>query len=304
MKKFIIRIVLFTLFFISLDKTLLYFREKSAHLEVDNRLEKIINGEIAADILVFGSSRGARSVIARQISDSLNRSAYNLAFPGSDITFHSFLLELLLKNKSNQIPEKIILVVDDADELQKSKSLKFRLDRMYPLVKYKVIRDELVKRKEKKPFVNELLVSHQLNKSNFLLKQKKFTKNDSIMSCGSMPISHQKKTFDKKFGKVPYNYDVKSELIQKINAFNDFINLCEKNDIQLIVALPPNFRVISNGFENRMKHFVRNKGVVWKYDQNKPDYSDPDNFFDNAHLQKKGAIIYTADLIAYLKASR
>jgi hypothetical protein len=49
---------------------------------------------------------------------------------------------------------------------------------------------------------------------------------------------------------------------------------------------------------------VRNKGVVWKYDQNKPDYSDPDNFFDNAHLQKKGAIIYTADLIAYLKASR
>lgn len=304
MKKFIIRIVLFTLFFISLDKTLLYFREKSAHLEVDNRLEKIINGEIAADILVFGSSRGARSVIARQISDSLNRSAYNLAFPGSDITFHSFLLELLLKNKSNQIPEKIILVVDDADELQKSKSLKFRLDRMYPLVKYKVIRDELVKRKEKKPFVNELLVSHQLNKSNFLLKQKKFTKNDSIMSCGSMPISHQKKTFDKKFGKVPYNYDVKSELIQKINAFNDFINLCEKNDIQLIVALPPNFRVISNGFENRMKHFVRNKGVVWKYDQNKPDYSDPDNFFDNAHLQKKGAIIYTADLIAYLKATR
>ncbi|MEY2921840.1 MAG: hypothetical protein RL108_453 [Bacteroidota bacterium] len=304
MKKFIIRIVLFTLFFISLDKTLLYFREKSAHLEVDNRLEKIINGEIAADILVFGSSRGARSVIARQISDSLNRSAYNLAFPGSDITFHSFLLELLLKNKSNQIPEKIILVVDDADELQKSKSLKFRLDRMYPLVKYKVIRDELVKRKEKKPFVNELLVSHQLNKSNFLLKQKKFTKNDSIMSCGSMPISHQKKTFDKKFGKVPYNYDVKSELIQKINALNDFINLCEKNDIQLIVALPPNFRVISNGFENRMKHFVRNKGVVWKYDQNKPDYSDPDNFFDNAHLQKKGAIIYTADLIAYLKASR
>lgn len=304
MKKFIIRIVLFTLFFISLDKTLLYFREKSAHLEVDNRLEKIINGKIAADILVFGSSRGARSVIARQISDSLNWSAYNLAFPGSDITFHSFLLELLLKNKSNQIPEKIILVVDDADELQKSKSLKFRLDRMYPLVKYKVIRDELVKRKEKKPFVNELLVSHQLNKSNFLLKQKKFTKNDSIMSCGSMPISHQKKTFDKKFGKVPYNYDVKSELIQKINAFNDFINLCEKNDIQLIVALPPNFRVISNGFENRMKHFVRNKGVVWKYDQNKPDYSDPDNFFDNAHLQKKGAIIYTADLIAYLKASR
>jgi hypothetical protein len=200
-------------------------------------------------------------------------------------------------------PKKIILVVDDTDELQKSKSLKFRLDRMYPLVKYKVFRDELVKRKEKKPLVNELLVSHQLNKSNFLLKQKKFTKNDSIMFCGSMPISHQKKSFDKKFGKVPYEYDLKSELIQKIKAFNNFIDLCAKNDIQLIVALPPNFRVISNGFENRMKHFVGTKGVVWKYEQSKPDYSDSDNFFDNAHLQKKGAVIYTADLIAYLKTA-
>lgn len=301
MKKFIIRIVLFTLFFISLDKTLLYFREKSAQLEVDNRLEKIITGKVKADILVFGSSRGARSVIASQISDSLDKTAYNLAFPGSDITFHSFLLELLLKNNANQVPKQIILVVDDADELQTSKSLKFRLDRMYPLVKYKVIRDELVKRKEKKPFVNELLVSHQLNKSNFLLKQKKFTKNDSIMPCGSMPISHQKKTFDKKFGKEPYQYDVKSELIQKINAFNHFMDLCHQNKIQLIVALPPNFRVVSNGFEKRMKHLVGNKGLVWKYNQDKAAYLDPDNFFDNAHLQKKGSIIYTADLIAYLK---
>jgi hypothetical protein len=303
MKKFIIRIVLFSLFFISVDKLLIFLREKSSKLEVDNRLEKIITGKIKADILVFGSSRGARSVIASQISDSLHTSAYNLAFPGSDITFHSFLLEQLLKNKYNQIPKKIILVVDDTDELQKSKSLKFRLDRMYPLVKYKVIRDELVKRKEKKPLVNELLVSHQLNKSNFLLKQKKFTKNDSIMFCGSMPISHQKKSFDKKFGKVPYEYDLKSELIQKIKAFNNFIDLCAKNDIQLIVVLPPNFRVISNGFENRMKHFVGTKGVVWKYEQSKPDYSDSDNFFDNAHLQKKGAVIYTADLIAYLKTA-
>ena len=87
---------------------MIFLREKSSKLEVDNRLEKIITGKIKADILVFGSSRGARSVIASQISDSLHTSAYNLAFPGSDITFHSFLLEQLLKNKFGGILKKYI----------------------------------------------------------------------------------------------------------------------------------------------------------------------------------------------------
>lgn len=304
MKKFLIRLAIFCLVFFALDKLFIFVRDASPALEVDKRLEYIVTGKINADVLVFGSSRGARSVIAQQFIDSLGVSAYNLAFPGSDVTFHEFALRMLLENKGNKKPKTVILVVDDGDEVKASKSLKFRLDRMYPLVKYKPIRDELVKRKEKKPILNELLVIHQLNKSNFLFKQRKFTKNDSIMPCGSMPIGHQKKTFDKIYGHEPYIYSKIGEMPQKTRAFRAFVKMCKDNKIQLIVALPPNFRKISTGFAERMKALTGGYAIVWKYDESNPAFSNPDNFFDNAHLQTSGSIIYTDELVKFYSKNK
>lgn len=301
MKKFLIRLLIFILFLFAVDKLFIFVRNASPELEVDKRLEYIITGQIKADIVVFGSSRGARSIIAEQITDSLGISAYNLSSPGSDITFHEFLLRLLLQNKGNTVPKTVVLVVDDSDELKMSKSLKFRLDRMYPLVKYQVIRDELVKRKDKKPIINELLVLHQMNKSNFLFKQRKFTKNDSIMPKGSMPIGHQKKTFDKHYGTQVYFYKKKGEYIQKVRAYKLFVDYCRKNKIQLIIAVPPNFRKTTIGFPERMKELLEGYGTVKVFDDTKSEYTNSDYFFDGAHLQTNGSIVYTNDIISYYK---
>lgn len=301
MKKFLIRLAIFTVFFFLVDKLFIFVRNAGPALEVDRRLEMILEGQINADVLVFGSSRGARSVIAQRFIDSLGVSAYSLAYPGSDVTFHEYLLRQTLEVKGNKKPKTVILVVDDSDELKPSKSLKFRFDRMYPLVKYKSVRDEMVKRKEKKPIITELLVLHQMNKSNFLFKQRKFTKNDSIMPCGSMPISHQKKTFDKKYNTEIYNYTREDELIQKIKAFRAFKDHCKENNIQLIVAIPPNFRKVTVGFVPRLKQVMDGYGTVFMYDESKPEYSNPDYFFDNTHLQKVGSEIYTMELVHYFK---
>jgi hypothetical protein len=301
MKKFLIRLAIFTVFFFLVDKLFVFVRRAGPELEVDRRLEKILEGQINADVLVFGSSRGARSVIAQRFIDSLGVSAYSLAYPGSDVTFHEYLLRQTLEVKGNKKPKTVILVVDDSDELKPSKSLKFRFDRMYPLVKYKSVRDEMVKRKEKKPVITELLVLHQMNKSNFLFKQRKFTKNDSIMPCGSMPISHQKKTFDKKYNTEIYNYTREDELIQKIKAFRAFKDHCKNSKIQLIVAIPPNFRKVTVGFVPRLKQVMDGYGTVFMYDENRPEYSNSDYFFDNTHLQKVGSEIYTMELVHYYK---
>ncbi|MFN6015224.1 MAG: hypothetical protein ACK47F_11090 [Flavobacteriales bacterium] len=301
MKKFLIRLVIFTVFFFLVDKLFIFVRNAGPQLEVDRRLEMILEGQINAEVLVFGSSRGARSVIAQRFIDSLGVSAYSLAYPGSDVTFHEYLLRQTLEVKGNKKPKTVILVVDDSDELKPAKSLKFRFDRMYPLVKYKSVRDEMVKRKEKKPIITELLVLHQMNKSNFLFKQRKFTKNDSIMPCGSMPISHQKKTFDKKYNTEIYNYTREDELIQKIKAFRAFKDHCKDNNIQLIVAIPPNFRKVTIGFVPRLKQVMDGHGTIFMYNENRPEYSNPDFFFDNTHLQKAGSEIYTMELVHYYK---
>lgn len=301
MKRFLIRFSAFILCFFIVDKAFILVRDSSPEREVDKRLEYILNGKIQSDLIIMGSSRGARSLIAKQISDSTGRSAYNSAFPGSDITFHEYVLRLLLETKGNKRPTTIALVVDDSDELKTSKSLKFRFDRLYPLVKYKAVRDEMVKRKEKKPLLTELLVLHQLNKSNFKFSPRKFTKNDSIMPCGSMPISHQKPTFDKKYGTTQYTYKRSGELIQKIKAFGAFVNLCKRNNIELIIAIPPNFRKVTAGFADRLQQLVGKGGTVWMYDESRPEYKNPDYFFDNAHLQKTGSIVYTAEFSNFLK---
>lgn len=299
MKKLVFRLFIFALCFFLLDKAFIPIRNSAPGREVDRRLEMIVTGKIHSDVLIFGSSRGARSVIAKVFTDSLGISAYNLSFPGSDVTFHEYLLRTTLNTKGNKKPKSVILVVDDSDELKVSKSLKFRFDRMYPLVRYKVIREELVNRKEKKPILNELLVLHQLNKSTFLFKQRKFTKNDSIMPCGSMPISHQKKTFNKIYKSQPYTYSKDQELIQKISAFREFKDLCKNNGIQFIVAIPPNFRTVTRGFKDRLLQVMNGYGEVWMYDSLNSVYSNSNYFFDNAHLQTNGSYVYTNELIRY-----
>ena len=121
MKKFLIRLVIFTVFFFLVDKLFIFVRNAGPQLEVDRRLEMILEGQINAEVLVFGSSRGARSVIAQRFIDSLGVSAYSLAYPGSDVTFHEYLLRQTLEVKGNKKPKTVILVVDDSDELKPAK---------------------------------------------------------------------------------------------------------------------------------------------------------------------------------------
>ncbi len=298
MKQFIIKIALFSLSFFILDKAFILLRNNAPELEVDHRLEGIITGKVDSEILVYGSSRGARSVIASQISDSLGHSCYNLSYPGSDIGFHAYLLRETLETPGNTIPKVVVLVVDDANEFKEAKMLGFRFDRMYPLVKYKTIRDEMVKQREKKWFVNELLITHQLNKSHFLMKQQAFTKNDSIMKCGSMPIGHQKKNFEKlyKYKHKPYIYSREGEYIQKLRAFDEFVQLCKKHKIKLVIAIPPNFRKVTTGFQQRLEEQLHGYGIVFAFDPSIPEYADQAYFFDNAHLQTNGARIFTDEL--------
>ena len=55
----------------------------------------------------------------------------------------------------------VILAVDDPSELEVNASIKFRLDRLYPLVKYPAIRNKLVAEGEKNELLSQLFIIHQ-----------------------------------------------------------------------------------------------------------------------------------------------
>jgi hypothetical protein len=301
MKKFLFTILLFCVVFFVVEKGLILLRNYSPKTEVDKRLEMILIGKMNSDVLVYGSSRGARDILATQLGDSLHRSVYNLSFPGSGISFHEFLLKETLLNK-NKKPSLIILTVDDPTELLENTNLNFRLDRLYPLVKYPAIRDVLVEQGHKNYLLSKLFIVHQLNISNFDISQKKFKAIDTLRADGSMPISFTDSRFAGKYLQDITYYDVKKELEQQRKSFLNFIDLCKQNNITLLIVCTPNFYKPTIGFFDRMKTLIGDKANFMLYDTTQNNYTKQAGYFsDEVHLKTNGAILYTNELADYIK---
>lgn len=299
MKPFILRLLIFLTIFFLVDKAFILVRYNSSKNEYDKRLELILNGEMNKELLVFGSSRGARGVIASQIQDSLSLNCFNLSYLKSNIEFHEFLLKKLITH--NNPPRTIILVIDEVAEFKNS-VLDFRIDKLIPLVNYSEIRQELVLQGEKNYFLSKLFVLSQLYKQNFDFRKKEIKRYDSIQICGSMPLSSKvmKKGF-LKYEDAGYKYNLNKESEDKIRSFKNFERLCLDNNINLIYAFPPNYRNSSVDFMKRFRDLTNQKTKIYYYNEDEKQYKNSDNFIDDGHLNKKGAIIFTNELIEYLK---
>lgn len=304
MKKFIIQILFFIIAFFLFEKAFYIFLYFSPKLEKDKRLEYVLNGNMNKDLIILGSSRGARNIIASQIEDSLNISCYNLSYPGSNIEFHEFILRALIKY--NRGPKILLLVVDDPHELLHHKPLQFRLDRLYPLVKYKYINNEMIIRKEKN-FLSKFLILARINKQNFDLRQKQYSKFDTLKSCGSMPISFQKNGFeyynnDNKENK--YNYDIGNEVAEKKVALEKIQNLCLSNGIKLVIVYPPNLSGHNLSFNSRIEELTKLANFYIKNDTTNYAYKNKKYFHDEVHLNTNGARIFTNDIINKMKKNK
>jgi len=299
MKKFVLNLLLFGIVFFIYDKAFIVFKNLSADKEVDKRLEFLLNGKINKDIIVMGSSRGADNIIAGQIEKEIGKTAYNISYPASNVEFHEFLLRTLLK--FNKPPKMILMPLDEPVEFIPTNTQVFRDERLYPLVKYDYINQELVDRGEKNALLSQLFVLHRINKTNLNLRQKKFTPEDTIMPCGSMPISFQKPG-RKWIYEINYTYSTANEVQRKVEAFKKIVATCKKRHIKLVLLTVPNYKNLNPAFENRVRKLVNNDAVIYQYNTQNPIYLDKSYFYDENHLNKKGAVIFTHELADYLKS--
>ncbi len=302
MKDFLRRLLLFAVGFFLLDKLLIPLRDHSPapEMEADRRLEYLFTGQIRADLLVLGSSRGARSVIARLLTDSLGMPAYNLAYPGSGLSFHVYVLEQALRHLSPR-PHTVVLVLDDPMELFFDPHLAFRSDRLYPLVKYRPAREGLVVAGEKNAVLSRLLVSHQLTRQYLFPRRIPFNTLDTLLPCGSMPVRTQDPKWDRRYGPTEPPYDPARELAPKRRDLERFVGLCRQHNIRLVMAIPPNFNPPTRGFAERMQALAGPTATVFRYDTSRVPYRDPDFFYDQGHVNAAGAQLFTEELIGYLK---
>lgn len=297
MKRFIYTTFLFGSMFFIFDKLFYFVIAYSPDTEVDKRLELLLKGKINKDIVVFGSSRGARDIIASQLEVETGLSAYNLSYMASDIEFHEFLLRALVK--FDNPPKTALLVVDDPAELIPDSSISFRLERLYPLVKYKFVNQEMIARGEKSQLSWALLI-HRLTKKNFDFRKKHFTQLDTIMNCGSMPIPFQKPGVKLSYRRTVDMYTIEDEVKSKVKAFIHFQDICRSNNIHLILCFVPNFRSPNQYFEKRLNEISFSETEFFIYDTTNYVYQNKDFFYDGSHLMKNGAEIYTHELSTFL----
>jgi hypothetical protein len=296
MKKFLKNIALFLLLFFLVDKLFYWKIQSLPERELDKRLELIMDGKMNKDILIFGSSRAQHNLYSDAIQNSLKMPTFNLGYRGCTIDFQLFLLKSVLNH--NKKPKVIFLTVDDDREFLPEKTLQFRYDKLYPLVKFQEITNELICRKDISPFA-VVFYSARLGWEQFK-KSKSVTKYENWTPAGTVLLDFQISNFDKVNLKNNY-YDIKFELPERLASFKEFQQICIEEKIKLYIVVPPNFSNQNKKFVNRIKNLIIDKKIIL-YADNRVSFDKEKCFFDQSHLNKTGAILYTNTIITKVKS--
>ena len=297
MKIFLIRIIVFISLFFVIEKCFYFFIHFAPKVQKDKRLELVLKGQLNKELYIIGSSRAARNIIASQIEDSLNIPSYNLGYPASSIEFHEFILRGLIK--FNKKPKIILLTIDD-HMFKRNTNLSFRKDALYPLTKYEFVNNEMINRGDKN-FLSKYFAVYRGYKSNIDLRKQKFSSLDSLKECGSMPISFKRNDTISNYIIKKGFYDINLESPTKVAAFLKFQELCITKNIKLFLVHSPNLSSANYLFEDRLKFLSKNNVNFLYFDENNVSYKDGEFYYDISHLQTKGAIIFTNDIISQLK---
>jgi hypothetical protein len=297
MRTFISKAKLFLIIFFVVEKGVYYFLSIAPNREYDKRLEYVLEGNMNKELIVLGSSKGAADILAGQLEKETGLESYNLSYQGSNVVFHEFILKTLLKY--NQTPKKVILVVDIPYEFIEEKSLKFRVDRLYPLSKYNYINKELINQKEKN-ILSWVFCSGRVNQSNFEFKTIKPPHFNPLNTYGSGPYIVEKEKKDFNYSLIKDEYNIKNELPEKVKAFKNIQKLCSENNIELTFIIPPNFFDLDKRFIKRFKTLLTEDNKLFVYDTLNPIYRDEKYFNDYSHLFIDGAKILTSEISDFI----
>jgi hypothetical protein len=262
----------------------------------DTRIEKLLNKQINADILVFGSSRALNNFSPNEIKKITGNTCYNLGFSGSNVLFHEEILKLALKHCAK--PKLLIYNLDDYGTLYENSGISFRFDVLEPYVEHNEINEIVCEHREKYIWPTYLCRSYRHN-SNFINSVRYLFKGkedldylvSNIDSLGANLVPFVK-------GATQPSY-IKQRVLPKSNQFNlSYLNsfkniqkICIENNIKLVVCLPPLLMKPMVGFETSIKNLLEPNTILLDYAtlfEEKPNY-----FLDPDHLNSEGAIVFS-----------
>ncbi|MFH0755871.1 MAG: hypothetical protein V2B15_01115 [Bacteroidota bacterium] len=300
MKKFAARLLLFTILFLLVNKGYTLLEPDSDVKEADQRLSYLLSGNMNKDVIITGASSGSAGIMAERIEDETGLTAYNLCYLGSNVEFHEFMVRALVE--FNDPPKILLLVIDDSIEFKTTTRVNYKEDQLYPMIKNKFVREELVNRVGKGKLVSDLVVFFRSCNFNVDRKLKRFDNYLPYLECGSrpIPVSFHKGGIDWAAFSNSNQYSRDDEAPGKLSAYQHILSICHDHGIIPVVVMPPIYPAGGDAFQNRVRQAGGDGVHFFIYDKENPIYSNSDYYYDNVHLRRNGADIFTNEIIRFI----
>lgn len=259
----------------------------------DTKDRYYIAKQTSEDLLMMGSSRMHHHYVTEIVEDSLHMSAYNCGVDGNGIILsYGYLLMITERYK----PKMIIYDATGFDmyEYDNQRSL------------------DLLKEYYKEPGILDILTSIN-KKERIKLLSSLYRYNSKILPLLkdyiSTSSSNQK-------GYAPINREAQespTDLFVNNNAFildtlklsyvRKFIDKCQENSIRLIFCSSPLYgKSPESTYNDPIEIICQEKHIPFlDFSEDHEIIDDYKNFSDEAHLNGKGAILFTNKLISALK---
>ena len=274
----------------------LYFHSKST---VDVKIREVIN-DCNIDMIFLGSSRCHHHYDIRVIEDSIPLQAYNAGVRGgSNIYFNFALFELILEKYS---PKIIVYDLIPGDFAKDDNSY----DKLIPLSPYyglSVVVDSLFEEGQL-GWKYDLSHLYRFNGKLFTTLGGAFMESDPMIFKGFQP----------KFGNYIVKNVVKKDMIgngtrssymidkNKMRYIKRLLSLCQQKSITIVFSISPSFLFTSSEDYSEVKNLAQSENIPFLDYLNRQEFvGQPQLFYDDVHLNKDGARLYSSMIAHDLK---
>jgi hypothetical protein len=272
---------------------------------------RIVRGDINAQVLVSGSSRAQTHYDPRLMSRQLGLSAFNIGLNGSQTDMQLARLKTYLRH--NHAPRLLIHNLD-AFAFQVSHG------EVYDPGQYVAYLDE--------PDLRVALsrVSPDLWKSQYLplygyaatdlrlgwllgLRERLFGAKSDHLVNGFAPRTNVWTGDFERFRAANTSGVHVAIKPEGVHAVEELLSLCKSQGIQVVLVYSPEYREMQKMTSNREEIFARFDAISRRFGATFIDYSDSpisahrDYFYNSQHLNATGAEAFTRDLSSRLQAS-
>ncbi|MFH1449281.1 MAG: hypothetical protein ABIG09_02600 [bacterium] len=305
MKRYLLKIGLFILFFFILDYNISLVVKKGykkINLGIEGKLNKLCYGNISEKVIILGSSRAATHFNPMVMENIYQKLTYNFGFGGVSVREHYTILSTIIKRGYH--PSKVIYNLGiNTLEKEEKKSWRFLYKEHQPYyVDDDTIKD-ILREQGFRYSIKTLCRCYAYNEvfveSIKSLLGKTHSGETYIKGADLLNIS-----WDKKFEEFIKNHlnGYSCEIDKKsLEYFLRIIKLTKTHKIELILVISPEYYEIYNYQNNRRKilSFIRkmaseNGLTLLDYGGGKCFLSQSKEYFYNSqHLNAKGANIFS-----------